>query len=194
VVGVAADGEEAARLVGELEPDAVILDVRMPPSYTDEGLQAAKEIRSRHPGVAVLVLSQYVETACVAQLMSEGGRGIGYLLKDRVSDLAEVVDALRRVAAGGCVVDGEVVTRLLDRRRQASELDELTERERQVLELMTQGRTNHAIAALLFLSEKTVEAHVRRIFTKLGLAPSGDDHRRVLAVLRYLRSTAPASP
>jgi DNA-binding NarL/FixJ family response regulator len=194
VVGVAGDGVEAVRLAGELNPEAVILDIRMPPSYTDEGLQAAREIRSRYSGVAVLVLSQYVETACVVELMSEGGRGVGYLLKDRVSDQAELVDALRRVAAGGCVVDSEVVTRLLERRRQASELDELTERERDVLGLMAQGRSNRAIAALLFLSEKTVEAHVHSIFTRLHLPPSSDDHRRVLAVLRYLRSTAPVPP
>lgn len=188
VVGIAGDGDGAVRLVEELRPDVAVLDIRMPPSHTDEGLRAAHQIRLRHPGVGVLVLSQYVDTGYVVTLMSDGAKGVGYLLKDRVSDLAELVDAVRRVGSGGCVVDPEVVTRLMDRRRQPGELESLTDRERKVLELMAQGRSNHAIAERLFLSEKTVETHVRSIFTKLDLIPSGDDHRRVLAVLRHLRS------
>ena len=188
VVGTAANGADAVGRVAELEPDVVVLDIRMPPSFTDEGLQAARDIRRSHPDVGVVVLSQYVDTACAVQLMADGGRGVGYLLKDRVSDVTELVDALERVAGGGCAVDPQIVTRLLERRRQATELDALTDRERDVLALMTEGRSNHAIAGRLYLSEKTVEAHVHSIFLKLGLAPSSDDHRRVLAVLTYLRS------
>jgi len=188
VVGTAANGEDAVGRVAEFEPDVVVLDIRMPPSFTDEGLQAARRIRRSHPDVGVVVLSQYVDTACAVQLMADGGRGVGYLLKDRVSDVAELVDAVERVAGGGCAVDPQVVARLLERRRQTTELDALTEREHDVLALMTEGRSNHAIAERLYLSEKTVEAHVHSIFVKLGLAPSSDDHRRVLAVLTYLRS------
>lgn len=190
VVGTAGDGEGAVRLVKDLRPDVAVLDIRMPPSHTDEGLRAAHQIRLLYPGVGVLVLSQYVDTGYVVTLMSDGANGVGYLLKDRVSDLAELVDAVRRVGSGGCVVDPEVVTRLMERRRQPGELESLTDRERKVLELMAQGRSNHAIAERLFLSEKTVETHVRSIFTKLDLIPSGDDHRRVLAVLRHMRSAA----
>lgn len=194
VVGTAGDGDGAIRLVEDLCPDVAVLDIRMPPSHTDEGLRAAHKIRLRHPGVGVLVLSQYVDTGYVVTLMSDGADGVGYLLKDRVSDLAELVDAVRRVGSGGCVVDPEVVTRLMERRRRPGELASLTDREREVLELMAQGRSNHAIAGRLVLSEKTVEAHVRSVFTKLDLVPSGDDHRRVLAVLRHLRLTAPTRP
>ena len=189
VVATAADGETAVRMVTEVHPDVAVLDIRMPPSYTDEGLRAARDIRLRDPDVGVLVLSQYVETGYVVDLMSQGAEGVGYLLKDRLSDLGELVDAVRRVGSGGCVVDPEVVTRLLERRRPASRLDDLTGRERQILELMAQGRSNHAIANLLSLRDKTVEAHVRSIFSKLGLLPSSDDHRRVLAVLQHLRSS-----
>jgi DNA-binding NarL/FixJ family response regulator len=165
----------------------------MPPSYTDEGLRAAQAIREQDPSVGVLVLSQYVDTGYVMRLLAEGAEGVGYLLKDRVSDLEELADAVRRVGAGGCVVDPEVVSRLLHRPRQASQLDALTDRERGVLKLMAQGRSNRAIASRLFLSEKTVEVHVRSIFTKLDLTLSCDDHRRVLAVLRYLRSRSAGS-
>lgn len=193
VVGKAADGEEVIRLVEETRPDVAIVDIRMPPSYTDEGLRAAHDIRVDHPGVGVLVLSQYVDTGYVVRLMAQGADGVGYLLKDRVSDVDELADAVRRVASRGCVVDPEVVTRLLERRSQTSAVENLSQREREVLELMAQGRSNHAIAGLLVLSEKTVEAHVRSIFTKLDLAPSSGDHRRVLAVLRHLRAGSPAA-
>ncbi|MGH9040295.1 MAG: response regulator transcription factor [Acidimicrobiia bacterium] len=187
VVGQAGDGEEAVRMVGTALPDVVILDIRMPPTYTDEGLRAAHEIRLRHLGVGILVLSQYVNTAYVVRLMSQGAEGMGYLLKDRVSDVKELADAVERIGAGGSVVDPEVVTRLMDRRRQRSLAEKVTERERDVLELMAQGRSNNAIANRLSLCEKTVESHVRSIFTKLDLVPSTDDHRRVLAVVSYLR-------
>ena len=188
VVASAADGDEGRRFVDEYKPDVVILDIRMPPSFTDEGLQAAQDIRLRHPGVGILVLSQYLEAGYVLRLMTEGAEGVGYLLKDRVSDVAELADAVRRVAAGGCVVDPQVVGRLPGRKRPDNELERLSERERDVLGQMAEGRSNHAIATRLFMSDKTVESHVRSIFTKLDLAPSEDDHRRVLAVLRYLRA------
>jgi DNA-binding NarL/FixJ family response regulator len=191
VIGKAADGEEVIRLATELCPDVAIVDIRMPPSYTDEGLRAAQAIKLEHPDVGVLVLSQYVDTGYVVSLMSQGAAGVGYLLKDRVSDLAELAEAVRRVGSGGCVVDPEVVTRLLEKKRQVSTVDNLSEREREVLELMAQGRSNHAIATGLVVSEKTVEAHVRSIFTKLDLFPSSDDHRRVLAVLRHLQGSNP---
>lgn len=188
VVGTAGDAEEALRLVEECKPDVAVLDIRMPPTHTDEGLRAAHEIRQTHPDVAILVLSQYVETSYAVRLMNEGTEGIGYVLKDRVADVAELADAVRRVGAGGCVVDPQVVGRLLGRKRPEQALDRLSERERDVLGLMAEGRSNHSIAERLFMSEKTVESHVRSIFTKLDLMPSGDDHRRVLAVLRYLRA------
>jgi DNA-binding NarL/FixJ family response regulator len=188
VVATGGDGEEAVRLVEECKPDVAVLDIRMPPGHTDEGLRAAHEIRRTHPEVGILVLSQYVETSYAVRLMNEGTEGIGYMLKDRVSDVAELADAVRRVGSGGCVVDPLVVGRLLGRKRPEQALDRLSEREREVLALMAGGRSNHSIAERLFMSEKTVESHVRSIFTKLDLMPSGDDHRRVLAVLRYLRA------
>lgn len=187
VAATAGDGDEAVRLVEECKPDVAILDIRMPPSHTDEGLRAAHEIRRSFPEVGILVLSQYVETSYAVRLMNEGTEGIGYMLKDRVSDVAELADAVRRVGSGGCVVDPQVVARLLGRKRPEQALDRLSQREREVLALMAEGRSNHSIAERLFMSEKTVESHVRGIFTKLDLMPSGDDHRRVLAVLRYLR-------
>jgi DNA-binding NarL/FixJ family response regulator len=188
VVAVAGDAESVLELVDKHRPDVAVLDIRMPPSHTDEGLRAAYDIRLRYPEVGILVLSQYVETAYAVRLMAEGAEGVGYLLKDRVSNVAELADAVRRVGSGGCVVDPHVVSRLLGRKRPASGLDRLSERERDVLSLMAEGRSNHSIAERLFMSDKTVESHVRTIFTKLDLAPSGDDHRRVLAVLRYLRA------
>jgi DNA-binding NarL/FixJ family response regulator len=188
VVAVAGDADGALQLVDKHRPDVAVLDVRMPPTHTDEGLRAACDIRLRYPEVGILVLSQYVETSYAARLMAGGAEGVGYLLKDRVSDVSELADAVRRVGSGGCVVDPQVVSRLLGRKRPASGLDQLSERERAVLGLMAEGRSNHAVAQRLFMSEKTVESHVRTIFTKLDLALSGDDHRRVLAVLEYLRA------
>lgn len=193
IVGQAGDGEEAVQLVGRELPDVAIVDIRMPPSYTDEGLRAARAIRGTHPAVGVLMLSHYLDDGYVMRLMEEGAEGLGYLLKDRVSDVEELAEAVRRVGAGGCVIDPEVVGRLLHRPRRGNRLDTLTARERSVLRLMAQGRSNHAIASQLFLSEKTVEAHVRSIFTKLDLTLSCDDHRRVLAVLQYLRAR-PGTP
>ena len=193
VVAVAGDATGALELVDKHRPDVAVLDVRMPPTHTDEGLRAACDIRLRYPEVGILVLSQYVETSYTARLMAEGTEGVGYLLKDRVSNVTELADAVRRVGSGGCVVDPQVVSRLLGRRRPASGLDRLSERERAVLALMAEGRSNHAVAQGLFMSEKTVESHVRTIFTKLDLAPAGDDHRRVLAVLEYLRAGPPES-
>lgn len=187
VIGQAGDATNLLRLIRSDAPDVAIVDVRMPPSYTDEGLRAAHQIRAEHPAVGVLVLSQYVDTGYAVELMSQGTGGLGYLLKDRVADLEQLADAVRRVGAGGSVIDPEVVSRLLGRKRQQSPLDGITERERAVLDLMAQGRSNQAISDQLFLSPKTVEAHIRSIFTKLGLMPTAEDHRRVLAVLTYLR-------
>lgn len=169
-------------------PDVAIVDIRMPPTHTNEGLVAAHRIRAEHPQVGVLVLSQYVETDYAMQLVSDGAAGLGYLLKDRVANVQEFTDAVRRVGAGGSVIDPEVVSRLVGRARTAGPLDSLTERERDVLALMAEGRSNQAISERMFLSPKTVEGHVRSIFTKLGLLATPDDHRRVLAVLTFLRS------
>ncbi|MGH8900360.1 MAG: response regulator transcription factor [Egibacteraceae bacterium] len=188
VIGQAGDATALLDLVRSDPPDVAIVDIRMPPSHTDEGLRAAHQIRAEHPAVGVLVLSQYVDTGYAVDLVSQGTGGLGYLLKDRVADLEHLVDAVRRVGAGGSVIDPEVVRRLLERKRQQSPLDGITERERAVLDLMAQGRSNQAISDQLFLSRKTIEAHIRSIFTKLGLTPTAEDHRRVLAVLTYLRS------
>lgn len=167
-------------------PDVAVLDIRMPPTHTTEGLEAAATIRTCHPGVGVLVLSQYVETSYALRLVEEAPRGVGYLLKDHVADLDQLAEAVRRVAAGGLVIDPSVVAQLVGRRRVRDPLDDLTERERDVLSLMAQGRSNSAIGSSLFLSEKTVEAHIRSIFTKLTLPAAADDNRRVRAVLAYL--------
>jgi DNA-binding NarL/FixJ family response regulator len=188
VVGQAADVPGLLALVERERPDVAVVDVRMPPSHTIEGLEAARRIRADHPGTAILVLSQYVETRYAIDLLRDDPSGVGYLLKDRVTRLADLADAVRRVAEGGSVIDPEVVSRLLGRQRRHSALDELTRRERQILELMAEGRSNQAIAERLVLELKTVEGHVRAIFSKLGLEPTTEDHRRVLAVLAYLRS------
>lgn len=184
VVAATGEAEEFLRAVGDLAPDVVVVDVRMPPTFTDEGLRAALVVRSRWPAVAVLVLSQYVEERYATELLSDRPRGVGYLLKDRVADLAEFLDAMDRVASGGSALDPEVVSQLLARSRHP--LAALTAREREVLALMAEGRTNAAIAATLFVSNGAVEKHINNIFAKLGLAPADSDHRRVLAVLRYL--------
>jgi DNA-binding NarL/FixJ family response regulator len=172
--------------VAEHQPDVVIVDVRMPPTFTDEGLRAAIELRRDHPGTGVLVFSQYIETRYATRLLAGGSAGVGYLLKDRVADVAEFADALARVAAGGTALDPEVVTQLLGASRHADGLASLTAREREVLGLMAEGRSNAAIAAQLVVSPGAVEKHVASIFGKLGLPPSENDNRRVLAVLRYL--------
>ena len=169
-------------------PDLVVVDIRMPPTHTTEGLRAAIDLRARHPQLGVLVFSQYVETRYAAELLADGSRGVGYLLKDRVADVSEFIDALERIAAGGTVLDPEVVTQLMGSSRRTDSVDSLTPRERQVLQLMAEGRANAAIGAELHLSAGSVEKYVTSIFTKLDLAPSPDDHRRVLAVLRWLES------
>ncbi|HEX3924930.1 MAG TPA: response regulator transcription factor [Streptosporangiaceae bacterium] len=184
VVAAAGEAEEFLRAVGEHQPDVVVIDVRMPPTFTDEGLRAALVVRSRWPKVGVLVLSQWVEERYATELLSDRPHGIGYLLKDRVADLTEFLEALDRVAAGGSALDPEVVAQLLARSRHP--LAPLTAREREVLGLMAEGRSNAAIAAALFVGDGAVEKHINSIFAKLGLAPADRDHRRVLAVLRYL--------
>jgi DNA-binding NarL/FixJ family response regulator len=188
VVGQAGDVDGLLRLVDGEAPDVAIVDVRMPPTHTTEGLEAARTIRARHPRMAIVVLSQYVETRYAVELIRDDPAGIGYLLKDRVTRLEDLADAVRRVAGGGSVIDPEVVGRLLGRPRQHSPIDELTPREREILGLMAEGRSNQGIADRLVLELKTVEGHVRQIFSKLDLEPSSDDHRRVLAVLTYLKA------
>jgi DNA-binding NarL/FixJ family response regulator len=187
VVARVGDGEALVAVVAEHAPDLAIADVRMPPGYSDEGMRAAAEIRSRFPGTAVLMLSQHVETRHALELVRAGG-GFGYLLKDRVLDVDDFLDTARRVASGGSALDPEVVATLLPAPRAADPLAELTPREREVLGLMAEGRTNAGIAARLWLTEKTIETHVRSILGKLGLPASTQDHRRVLAVLAYLRA------
>jgi DNA-binding NarL/FixJ family response regulator len=188
VVGQAGDADDLLRKVNAHRPDVAIVDVRMPPTHTDEGIQAAATIRERHPDCGVLVLSQIVEERYASELLAGDAGGIGYLLKDRVADLDRFVDAVRRVADGGSALDPEVVARLLGRRRRDDPLAALTPREREVLELMAEGRSNTAIAAQLVVTERAVEKHVTSIFAKLGLPPAPEDHRRVLAVLAYLRA------
>jgi DNA-binding NarL/FixJ family response regulator len=188
VVGQTDNADDLLRRVGGLRPNVAIVDIRMPPTFTDEGLQAALQIGDHDPGVGVLVLSQYVESGYAMRLLEAGSAGRGYLLKDRVSDLDGFAEAIRRVGDGGSVVDPEVVAALVGRRRDSGPLDELTDREREILELMAEGRSNTGIGERLFLSQRTVESHVRSIFRKLGLEEAHDDHRRVLAVLAYLRA------
>jgi DNA-binding NarL/FixJ family response regulator len=189
VVARVGDAEALLAVVAEHEPDLAVVDVRMPPDYEDEGMRAATEIRRAHPGTAVLVLSQHVETRHALELVASGG-GFGYLLKDRVLDVDDFLEAARRVCDGGSALDPQVVATLVSPNRHESALAELTSREQEVLALMAEGRTNAAIAKRLWLTERTVETHIRSVLGKLGLAVSGDDHRRVLAVLAYLRASA----
>lgn len=187
VVGKAEDAAGLMRSVELTRPDVAIVDIKMPPTYTEEGIDAAQEIRGAHPHVGVLVLSQYLESRYAMRLLEDAPDKVGYLLKDRVSDIAVLADALKRIDEGECVIDPTIVSRLLKRPREPGPLDELSDRERDVLALMAEGRSNGAISRTLFLSPKTVEANVRQIFQKIGLQQSPDDHRRVLAVLTYLR-------
>jgi DNA-binding NarL/FixJ family response regulator len=187
VVGVAGDAENLLRKVGAHHPDVVVTDIQMPPDLTDDGLRAAQQIRSRQPDVGVVVLSQFLEARYALDLVGERAQGVGYLLKDRVGDLALFIDAVRRVARGGSALDPEVVQRMVGRRREAGPLDELTPREREVLVLMAEGRSNRGIADALIVTVAAVERHVTSIFSKLGLQQAPEDHRRVLAVLQYLQ-------
>jgi DNA-binding NarL/FixJ family response regulator len=186
VVGQAADGEELLRKVRAHKPDVAVVDVRMPPTHTDEGLVAAREIRSELPDVGVLVLSQYVEVAYARELLADSAEGLGYLLKDRVADVDALADAVRRVGNGGSALDPEVVSQMLGRARRDDPMAALTPREREVLGLMAEGRSNASIAAQLVVTDRAVEKHVTGIFSKLDLPAGADGHRRVLAVLRYL--------
>ena len=188
VVAVVEDGDALRKEVAELHPDACVVDIRMPPSFTDEGLRAAIAIRREQPDVGVLVFSQYVETRYAAELLSGSPNGVGYLLKDRVADVRDFVDALTRVAAGGTALDPEVVAQLLGASRRADVLAALTPREREVLENMAQGLSNAGIAGRLFVSERAVEKHIASVFMKFDLPQSETDNRRVLAVLKYLQS------
>jgi DNA-binding NarL/FixJ family response regulator len=188
VVGQAGDAEELMRKVTLHAPDVAIVDIRMPPNQSDEGLRAAHEIRRRFPGVGVLMLSHYVDEQYAVELFDRGPAGLGYLLKDRVSDLGRFVEAVRQVAAGGSALDPEVVSRLINRRRRDDPLQVLSPRERQVIQLMAEGRSNHGIAEQLVVTERAVEKHVTSIFAKLNLPPATSDSRRVLAVLTYLRA------
>jgi DNA-binding NarL/FixJ family response regulator len=196
VVGHAANAEELLLRVRSYAPDVAVVDVRMPPTQTDEGAAAAEVIRSEHPEVGVLLLSQVVEARRVLRLFSERPEGFGYLLKDRVLQVDDFLDAVRRVAGGGTAIDPEVVAQLLGRRRPHDPIEELTDREREVLALIAEGRSNQGISDKLFLSPKTVETHIHAIFRKLGLEATAEDHRRVLAVLAYLGAgrAAPARP
>jgi DNA-binding NarL/FixJ family response regulator len=188
VAGQAGDAEELLRKVGAHKPAVAVIDVRMPPTHTDEGLRAAHRIRAEHPGTAVLMLSQYVEEAYALELLSETTESTGYLLKDRIADIETFTDAVRRVADGGSALDPEVVGLLLGRRRREDPLAVLSPREREVLALMAEGRSNSAMAKALVVSERAVEKHVTAILSKLDLPPAVEDHRRVLAVLAFLRS------
>jgi DNA-binding NarL/FixJ family response regulator len=188
IVGQSGTADDLLLKVRSYAPDIAIVDIRMPPTQTDEGLRAAKEIRERHPGTAVLVLSQYVEEGYALELLQASAEGVGYLLKDRVYDLADFIAAVRRVAAGGSALDPTVVSQLVGRRRRDDPIGELSAREREVLALMAEGLSNSAIGARLFLTERGVEKHVTSIFQKLRLPVAADTHRRVLAVVAFLQS------
>lgn len=188
VVGEAVDASTLMSLVATERPDAAVVDIRMPPTHTDEGLVAAARIRREYPGTAVLIVSQHLEPGFVLRLLDEGGDGVGYLLKDRILDRAAVLDSLRRVVAGECVVDPFIVSRLLARERRTDPLDALSEREREVLEQVAEGLTNAEIARRLFITERTVEVHIKQVFAKLGLVDAATTNRRVMAVLTYLRA------
>jgi DNA-binding NarL/FixJ family response regulator len=188
VVGRAADGEDLLRKVRAHAPDVAVVDIRMPPTHVDEGLVAAATIRSELPDTGVLVLSQYVEERYALRLLADGAEGVGYLLKDRVQDVDRFVEAVRRVGEGGSVLDPEVVARMVGRHREDDPLASLTAKEREVLQLMAEGLSNRAIAGQLVVTERAIERHVTSIFAKLGLTATGQDHRRVLAVLTYLKS------
>jgi DNA-binding NarL/FixJ family response regulator len=188
VVGQAGDADDLMRKVNAHKPDVAVVDIRMPPTNTDDGLRAALRIRSEHPDTSVLVLSQYVEESYALELVGDSSGGVGYLLKDRVADVERFVDAVKRVAEGGSALDPEVVAQLVGRARREDPLEELTPREREVLTLMAEGRSNTAIAGQLVVTERAVEKHVTSIFGKRGLPPAPEDHRRVLAVLTFLRA------
>jgi DNA-binding NarL/FixJ family response regulator len=186
VVDLVGDADALRRSVRDLRPDVALVDIRMPPTHTDEGLRAAREIRSSHPDTAVLVLSQHLEPVYALKLLDAKPQGVGYLMKERVGRVEQVLDALQRVAAGECVLDRSVVDDLLARRRRADPVEQLTAREREILALMAEGRSNQGICRALWLSPKTVETHIRGAFTKLGIVAAPEDNRRVLAVLAYL--------
>jgi DNA-binding NarL/FixJ family response regulator len=188
VAASVADADALRAAVTEHRPDVAVVDIRMPPTHTDDGLRAAIDIRHEHPGTGVLLFSQYVETKYATRLLAQGSAGVGYLLKERVANVAEFTNALERVAAGGTALDPEVVTQLAGAGRRTEELEALTDRERDVLALMAEGRSNAAIAEALVVTERAVEKHVTSIFSKLDLTPTVEDHRRVLAVLTYLRA------
>jgi DNA-binding NarL/FixJ family response regulator len=188
VVGECGDAEELMELVRREKPDVAVVDIRMPPNHLDEGLQAAATIRAELPSVGVLMLSQYVEERYVNTLLEQGAAGVGYLLKDRISEVERFTDAIRQVAAGGSVLDPEVVAQMLGTRGNGGPLSQLNEREGEVLAMMAEGKTNRAIAKTLFMSERAVERHVTAIFTKLKLPVTDEDHRRVLAVLAYMKT------
>ena len=187
VVAQAGDADDLLRKVNAHKPDVAVVDIRMPPTNTDDGLRAALEIRSLHPDTGVLVLSQYVEEGYALELVGDSAGGVGYLLKDRVADVERFIDSVKRVAQGGSALDPEVVSQLVGRARRDDPLDQLTPREREVLELMAEGRSNQAVADRLYVTLRAVEKHVTSIFSKLDLPASTDDHRRVLAVLLFLR-------